>query len=330
MSGRLIQLAGVVIDLVCAVGQLPKAGEEVETPFLRVESGGGFNAMAAAKRMQVPVVYAGMLGTGFFAETATRAILNEGISISNRHRQLLDQGTCVAITDSSAERSFISYHGAERQVTRNALDDIEIDDQDILLLTGYALYKHQSAAALLPWLQNLRRGPRLVFDPGPMISALPKEALEVVYSRSDWVSMNVKEAQHTCGLEVGSDAAQILARNREGAIVRIGVEGCWLSEKGSKAIHIPGFAVTSIDTNGAGDTHVGAFIAAKLLGYHPLQAAQIANAAAALSTTKIGPATAPSFEVTRAFMKDNGIVLPPAAQVLSQEHELNPAQLAHL
>jgi sugar/nucleoside kinase (ribokinase family) len=57
---------------------------------------------------------------------------------------------------------------------------------------------------------------------------------------------------------------------------------------------IGGFAVVAIDTNGAGDAHVGAFLAALSAGLAPDAAARHANAAAALAVTRDGPATAPT------------------------------------
>ena len=56
---------------------------------------------------------------------------------------------------------------------------------------------------------------------------------------------------------------------------------------------IGGFAVTAVDTNGAGDAHVGAFIAGLAAGLTPSAAALRANAAAALAVTRRGPTTAP-------------------------------------
>jgi sugar/nucleoside kinase (ribokinase family) len=63
---------------------------------------------------------------------------------------------------------------------------------------------------------------------------------------------------------------------------------------GAGPVHVPGFAVTAIDTNGAGDTHTGTFIAALARGADVRSAARIANAAAAFSVTRRGPATAPT------------------------------------
>jgi sugar/nucleoside kinase (ribokinase family) len=57
---------------------------------------------------------------------------------------------------------------------------------------------------------------------------------------------------------------------------------------------VPGFAVDVVDTNGAGDTHTGTFIAALAGGANEQAATRAANAAAALSVTRRGPATGPT------------------------------------
>jgi sugar/nucleoside kinase (ribokinase family) len=76
-------------------------------------------------------------------------------------------------------------------------------------------------------------------------------------------------------------------------VVRDGANGAWLALPGRTARHIPPHPVRPVDTNGAGDTHVGAFVAALASGHAPATACRLANIAAALSTTKEGPATAP-------------------------------------
>jgi sugar/nucleoside kinase (ribokinase family) len=79
-----------------------------------------------------------------------------------------------------------------------------------------------------------------------------------------------------------------------GVLVRTGADGCLLCQRGGTAVHVPGFRVHAIDTNGAGDAHTGTFIAALAGGADEADAARTANAAAALSVTRRGPATAPS------------------------------------
>jgi len=61
--------------------------------------------------------------------------------------------------------------------------------------------------------------------------------------------------------------------------------------------------VQVVDSNCAGDAHVGVFAAALLAGASPRSAVLRANAAAALAVTKTGPATAPAADEIDRFCR---------------------------
>jgi sugar/nucleoside kinase (ribokinase family) len=84
--------------------------------------------------------------------------------------------------------------------------------------------------------------------------------------------------------------------------VRIGAAGCVVVDSTGRSDVVPGFVVESVDSNGAGDTHVGAFAAMLAIGRAPLEAARWANAAAAISVTRRGPATGPTMLELEAFL----------------------------
>jgi len=308
MSGGLLQLSGGVVDLVHQVDHLPAPGEEVETPTFQMTAGGGFNAMAAARRMGVTVTYGGVLGTGPLAEIVTRGLVAEGISPSSAKRAPIDQGSCAVIVDRTGERSFITHHGAEREIDLTHLASLQVQSCDYALLTGYSLYKPKSAAAFLSWLPQLPRPPLMFFDPGPVVADIDRNTLEKAMVQADWVSANSEESKVLTGESDPSQAAAMLARGRKGALVRRGADGCWVHH-GEIGVHVLGFSVDAVDTNGAGDTHDGVFIAAMIHGFAAVEAAMIANAAAALSTTRIGPATSPDATETRQFLAACGETL---------------------
>jgi len=306
MSGRLFQMAGVVVDLVYFIDALPASGGEAESSHAFVAAGGGFNAMVAAKRAGAEVAYGGALGSGVFAGIAARAIEAESIVLLQRQRKSEDQGNCVVLVDAAGERSFVSCHGAERQIETTDIDDIRPGDDDWVLVTGYGLNHPRSTSALTAWLKYLPRGPQVFFDPGPMVADIPETALAAVLERADWVSANRLEAQTLTGFAEPAQSAPSLASDRAGALVRAGAAGCWLSQAHGETEHISGFAVDTVDTTGAGDAHDGAFIAASLAGFSPRAAATFANAAAAISTMRRGPATAPSLTEVHAFLAVQG------------------------
>ena len=78
--------------------------------------------------------------------------------------------------------------------------------------------------------------------------------------------------------------------------VTLGARGALLLA-GHEVIHEPGLSVQTLDTTGAGDIFRGAFISAFLRGEPPREIVRFANAAAAISCTRIGAMSSiPSLE----------------------------------
>jgi ribokinase len=70
-------------------------------------------------------------------------------------------------------------------------------------------------------------------------------------------------------------------------VVTLGGRGC-LARSGQQRLSQPAFAVTPVDTTGAGDTFCGALVAALSRGLTLAEALRQASAAAALACTKMG------------------------------------------
>lgn len=98
------------------------------------------------------------------------------------------------------------------------------------------------------------------------------------------------------------DAAALAARTGRGVVPRAGAAGCVAVAPGAEPVTVPGFPVEPVDTTGAGDTHTGVFLTGFLHVADPLTAARTANAAAALSVTRRGPATSPTAAEVQSFL----------------------------
>lgn len=304
MNG-LLQLSGVIVDLVYRVEQVPLAGEEAIVSGFHMSAGGGFNAMVAARRSGMQVTYGGCLGSGPLADIVSTQLRREGISTAQSKRSDCDQGCCTVLVDCNGERTFIAKEGAEGAVSLESLTTMDSEDYDWILISGYALVYEQSRDAIAHWIDQLPADRNVVFDPCPLVASIPAPILKSILARSDWISCNTMEAQYLTGSNNAAIAAVKLADQLPGsggAVVRQGESGCTLSSGyGKGAVALAGFAVTSIDTNGAGDSHVGTFIAALARGLEPQAACTLANAAAAISTTVEGPATTPPLKEVQAF-----------------------------
>ncbi len=87
--------------------------------------------------------------------------------------------------------------------------------------------------------------------------------------------------------------------------MRAGADGCVVVESGGEPVAIPAFPADVADTTGAGDTHVGAFIAALARGLEPLEACVWANAAAAVVVASRGQVSPPRLGELRAMLRDS-------------------------
>jgi sugar/nucleoside kinase (ribokinase family) len=177
---------------------------------------------------------------------------------------------------------------------------IRLDAGDFVHVSGYGLLEATNGRVLAPWLAALRPEHAVLLDPGPLVRDIPSEVWAVAAARADWISCSLAESQAITGETDPAEAAAALSgMARRGALVRLGPEGCLLAVDGTVTA-VAGFAVEAVDTNGAGDAHAGAFLAALARGAEPLAAAKAANACAAIAVTRRGPATAPTLaEVER-------------------------------
>lgn len=276
MTGRLVHTGQVVVDLVLAVPALPPPGGDVLASSTNLLPGGGFNVMAAAARSGARVLYAGSHGTGGFGDLARAALAAEGVEVAHEPTSELDTGVVVALVDATGERTFATGTGAEGRL--RTLDDVHPAGDDIVYVTGYSLLHSANRAALLAWLPRLP-GSTVLFDPGPLVAEIDANTLRAMLSTVDVLSCNAREAA------VLGDLPPV-------TVVRDGANGCRVHDHG-RVTDVPGFPVDVVDTNGAGDTHCGVLAAELLRGSTLLDAAVRATAAAALSVTRRGPATAP-------------------------------------
>lgn len=308
---RLLQLSGVIVDLVYRVEAVPSAGTEATVYDLTLAAGGGFNAMQAARQTGMEVLYAGAHGTGPLSELVRQALATEQIDVSQPTAAAIDQGCCTTLVDNNGERTFIAKQGAEGQLSNQHLAAVDPAAEDWVLVSGYAMGYPGSRDVISEWLTTLPSDIPLVFDPCPMVERIPADILDLLLSRACWVSANAAEAKYlTGGIDDPAEAACYLLSHRMqrpgaqqgGVLIRLGADGCLVATPDGAIDHCAGFPVDAVDTNGAGDAHVGTFISKLAAGCSAVDAAIFANAAAALATTQHGPATAVESSVVQQFL----------------------------
>jgi len=127
------------------------------------------------------------------------------------------------------------------------------------------------------------------------------------FSGATLITPNNAEAEAAAQMRIRSNAdarhAARLIRSRVGCqavLITRGESGMWLLSDAAEG-HLPARARDVADVTGAGDTVVAALALAMAAGADPIEAATLANAAAGVTVTKFGPASATADELRVTF-----------------------------
>ena len=307
--GRVVLMGQILVDLAVRGDALPGPGGDVWAVDEGMHVGGGFNALVAARRMGAEAISLSPIGSGPHSSLIQAALEHEEITDLGPRIAGIDNGFCIAFTDRTGERTFISTKGAETMSPASAWADFvrTMHPGDVLYIDGYLMDHPTNREAAEAALRVLPKGVRVLLDVSPVIgipSALPSDGAIV--------SMNHREAQEIARQRGDASVRDQCRRPREAAramlavlgrpvLLRAGAEGAYfvrscdaaLSASDTDPSYIPTPRVEAIDTNGAGDTHSGVLAASLAQGIPLKRALLLANCAGALSTTVVGPASCP-------------------------------------
>ena len=315
-AGRVVLMGQILVDLAVRGEALPSPGGDVWAIDEGMHVGGGFNALVAARRMGAEAVSLSPIGDGPYSSLIQAALTREGITDLGPRVAGIDNGFCIAFTDRTGERTFISTKGAETMAPASAWADFvrTMHPGDVLYIDGYLMDHPTNREAAEAALRALPEGVRVLLDVSPVIgipSALPSDGVIV--------SMNHREAQEIAQQRGDSSVRDRCREPREAAramlsllgrpvLVRAGAEGAYIGRPAQPETNttadevtaIPTPQVEAIDTNGAGDAHSGVLAVSLAQGIPLERALLLANCAGALSTTVVGPASCPTREAIEA------------------------------
>ncbi|GAB2608379.1 PfkB family carbohydrate kinase [Pseudactinotalea suaedae] len=317
---RVIHTAQALVDEVLEVPSLPPRGGNVVPTGRARYAASAVNVLLAAARSGAACVHAGSIGTGPNGDLIRSVLAEAGVSVSSPPVPDLDTGVCLVLLEPSAERTFITAQGAERQISVASLARSAPVPGDVVCVSGYTLVG-PTRDPLLEWLESLPDGVAIVLDPGAPFADLDDGTLGRMLALCTVWTGNADEADGLARLASGapsrSTAQEVLPIAESAAavagvlpesavvVVRDGPAGCVVHRDGVTARH-PGFAQRPVDTNGAGDTHTGVLVAEIARGTDWPTAATRANAAGAIKVTRRGPDTAPTAAEVDEFLAVHG------------------------
>jgi len=253
------------VDLTLRCDRLPRPGETVTGwDFTQRPGGKGANQALAAARLGADVRMVGRTGADAYAEVALRNLRAEGVDLSLVTQAGQPTGIAMILVDGAGENEIAVHPGANALLD---LGDIDFGDADAVIcqleIPGAAVAQ---AARATRGLFCLNAAPAL---------PVPPEAL----ARAEVIIVNETEY------------AALPPTNALIALT-LGAAGAVLLKDGEPLARAAAPTVTAVDTVGAGDTFVAAFVVGLVEGRKPSDALQRACLAAALTVTQQGAQTA--------------------------------------
>jgi ribokinase len=297
------------MDFVVQVDRLPAPGETaLGHDFRMIPGGKGANQACAAGKLarNARVRMVGRVGYDPFADHLKASLAAAGVDVAAVH-STQDQATGIAEiwVENSGQNSIIVAGGANAELSPADIESV----REVYATATVSLFQLETPLETVEAALRASRdsGALTVLDPAPA-RPLPASLLALV----DVLTPNETEARillgrppARVGLTEAREMAQALrALGPRAIIVKLGEQGCLYSD-GKQEFVAPGFTVQAVDTTAAGDTFNAALGVALCESVPMEQALRFANAAAALSVTRLGAqSSAPSREEVDAFLRE--------------------------
>jgi ribokinase len=256
------------LDLVATVDRLPGPGETVPgSSYAEYPGGKGLNQAVAAARAGARTAFVGAVGHDAAGEVLLGVMAADGIATDAVARVAEPSGRALIFVSAAGENSIVVVAGANDTVAAHQapMAKVVLSQLEVPVTAIERAFTAARAAGAIT-----------VLNPAP-VKSLPDSLLALC----DILTPNEHEVELLGGVErlrsLGARAV-VVTRGADGADVHT-ADGVH---------HVDAFAVTPVDTTGAGDCCSGSLCARLAAGDDVLTAMRYAAAAAALSTTKPG------------------------------------------
>jgi len=311
MKPAVVVIGSIGIDFVVSVDTLPAPGETVlGRNFQMIPGAKGANQACAAGKLgadSVAVKMIGRVGYDTFGDRTKASVAAAGVDVSGVHATR-SQATQVALiwVDKSGQNSIVVAPGASNEL---AAADVEAMRKTVRG-AAIAMFQLESPLDTVSAAMKLAKeeGAMTLLDPAP---AQPLQAS--LLERVDILTPNESEALLLCGrpparvlLEEAPALAGALRKlGPRTVILKLGDQGSLLlNESGHR--HFPAFPVKVVDSTAAGDTFNAGLAVALAEGKPMEEAIPFANAAAAISVTRLGAqASAPNRAEVESLLRES-------------------------
>jgi ribokinase len=267
VTGRVVVVGSLNVDVVATVKRHPRSGETVVGSSLRRLPGGkGANQAVAAAEAGATVALVGCVGDDADGAANVAGLRARGVDTSGVRTVPGPTGTALIVVDRAGENTIVVVPAANAELRAADLADVDLGPADVVLL--------QLEIPLPVVMAAIRvagdAGARVVLNLAPF-----RELAPGLLDACDPVVANENEAYE-------------LVHRPRSFLITLGPHGAHWERPPDQPIDVRAPHVEVVDTTGAGDTFAGTLAAAFALGASRLEAMTAAVAAAARSVTRPG------------------------------------------
>lgn len=288
MTKRITVIGSSNVDMIMKLSHLPAKGETVtDGEFMQTYGGKGANQAVATARAGGSVTFVTGVGDEHYGHAMLENFRRDGID--TQHALIVKEvpsGSALIMFDGEGANYLAVAPGANYSLLPSHIEALRETIRDSALLVMQMEIPAESVLRALEIAQEERVPVLFNFAP-----AKP-EAL-ALSDKMTWLAVNEIEAEMLTGLparnreEIVAVARALRAQGPRSVILTLGSEGAFVATEDREEF-VPTFAVSPVDTTAAGDTFSGALAVALVEEKPLLEAVRFANAAAALSVTRMG------------------------------------------
>lgn len=307
MPPSIVVLGSSNTDMIVRLDRLPRPGETLlGGEFATAAGGKGANQAVAAARAGGRVTFVARIGRDVFGEQALAGFERDGLDTRFVFRDpKAPSGVALIFVAKNGENCIAVAGGANARLSPADVRRSRAAwrGADFLLTQLETPLETVEAAADAACAS----GVRVILNPAPA-RPLPDALLR----RVAILTPNETEAGLLAGVTVRDEAGaakaadRLLARGAGTVVVTLGARGALVATATQRQL-VPGFPVKAVDTTAAGDVFNGSLAVALGEGRGLLNAVRFANAAAAISVTRLGAQpSAPARREIDGFLRRGG------------------------
>lgn len=283
---KVLVIGSTVVDIIIRLNMLPTTGGDINVRGQKMSLGGcAFNVSQAIAYWDVPYLLFSATGTGMYAD-----YIRKNLTEMNVNRAALNpdepNGCCYCLVEDGGERTFICDHGTEYRFRKEWFDALNPDDFSCAYICGLEI-EEPTGDVVIDFLKESKIP--VYFAPGPRINEIEKYKMQKIFELKPILHVNKTEATtftHTANVRQAAD--RLIEITGNDVIITDGEKGSFCLDKEGKWYEAEAFKADVVDTIGAGDSHIGTFIAHRMMGKNILESLIEANRISSLVVQKEG------------------------------------------